>query len=182
MQQNTPIFQYLFPKYCAGCGLPSQTVCEKCLSKMFRELPTCYLCGRLNSGYKAHERCIKDSNSTVYGAVICLWRHDTASDKIYRAINERYISNASDVLFKEWIKRNEMGALSKVFSLQDIKVFKNGFTMSSQGNKRDRYLIVSSSIEGVEKIRRRIVKDNNKGEIFGVSLFGIDKTKLTNKI
>ena len=96
------VINILYPRYCTVCHRYGNYLCDTCRKSFKCNLPECYVCRRLSSGYATHEKC-KDFSSL--NRVFVAWEYSTSSSKILKLYKYKSVRDAYQLLSELLIER-----------------------------------------------------------------------------
>jgi len=107
------MFDLLFPTYCMNCGKGGKYLCTKCQKRLERSVPECYMCRRISTNYKTHDKC------NIYGieSLFVGWKYNQIAKKIISQFKYRYSYKLGEIISELLIKRlNETSFLKQTNS------------------------------------------------------------------
>lgn len=98
------ILDIFFPKTCTICKRKGTYLCKRCKKLFKRNLPECYLCRKLSSGYKTHEQCKTSSGFESLDRVFVSWEYNSLTSDFLKKYKYGYVYNMSGSISEVFIK------------------------------------------------------------------------------
>lgn len=94
----------LFPKSCSICSKKGSYLCSRCKKLFKRNLPECYICRRLSSGYKTHLECKKRKDDCGLDSVFISWEYNSLSSELLKKFKYNYVYGISSILSEFFVE------------------------------------------------------------------------------
>jgi competence protein ComFC len=98
------ILDIFFPKTCIICKRKGTYLCSRCRKLFKRNLPECYLCRKLSSGYKTHEECKESLGIRALDRVFVSWEYNSLTSDFLKKYKYGYVYNMSSALSEVFVK------------------------------------------------------------------------------
>lgn len=160
-----------FPHQCIICSKVGVEICERCLRKIPKALPMCFICGKISMNGTVHMRCSIMDNSIKY---LQGWN---ISKKEYREFYKKKKSSTYSVyryLLLDILERQNIHIRSyKVLPIQETPIDKYLVNVAHSNNYTAGLCFIGESISNKDDLIERIRKNikNSHQEILIISIF-----------
>ncbi|MBI2357246.1 ComF family protein [Candidatus Dojkabacteria bacterium] len=67
---------FLSIRFCIGCLKHGSWVCNQCRNNFIKQIPHCFVCGKIAKSYSTHEKCLRLSNG-IHSLFVCFQYNKT---------------------------------------------------------------------------------------------------------
>lgn len=132
------IFDFLFPKFCLGCGLPGRLICPRCEKQLLPYLDErCFYCNKKSQNNTTHINCSKKFFIDQVDSFFC---YNSFFKKIIKNFKYRLVKEAINELFNlinpkllkklDYYKNLKGKVYFQSIPLTKIKLNQRGFNQS----------------------------------------------------
>lgn len=162
------LIDLFFPKQCIICSRVGFDICNQCLTKIPKALPTCLICNKLSNNGYIHKNCL-DINKDIY------WIHGWNLSKKYKSIfDSKKKSNLFSIyilLLEELFSRfSKLDTKFRIEPISNCSLDRYLSSMLLNDNHSETLSFVGERIQDKEELITRINRASFK-KIFLITIF-----------